>query len=485
MQAAQVLAGYSLGDADLLRRAMGKKKQEEMDAQRTRFVEGCTEVSDIEAAKANELFDLIDKFAGYGFNKSHAAAYALLAYQTGWLKTHYPHEFFAASMCFDMHQSEKLSIFVDDMRRNGIVHAAPDINASEAEFTVEQTDESHAVRYALAGIRNVGEKAMDAIVAEREANGKFVSLEDLFLRVPAGSMNRRQLEGLAGAGAFDGLDPNRAKILANADMLLAVADEAERSRTSGQAGLFGGDDHAEPSLRLEDAETMSRAQQMVSEKESFGFYFAEHPVGQYRVIASANGARSYASIMAAGGSGHGGGRQGAVMAAMVESVNRRKTRKGKDFAMADFSDSSGQFSASCFEEGLFENFQRWADDGTCVLLNVELDSPSPDEPPRVTVRGARPLAEVKNDARMLLSLDIDQIEAVQQLASLLQPGEQGRGEAIAMLHIDDDDGHTQQIRLGRDFALDGELVGQLALIEGIANVSLTARKGADHLRLVA
>jgi len=483
MQAAQVLAGYSLGDADLLRRAMGKKKKEEMDAQRARFVEGCKSVSGIDAPKANELFDLIDKFAGYGFNKSHAAAYALLAYQTGWLKTHYPHEFYAASMCFDMHQSEKLSVFVDDMRRNGIALAAPDINASEAEFAVEQTDEGHAVRYALAGIRNVGEKAMDAIVAERVANGKFASLEDVFRRAPAGSMNRRQLEGLAGAGAFDGLEANRAKVLANADMLLAVADEAQRSRTSGQAGLFGGEDHAEPSLRLVETEPWNRAEQMAKEKENFGFYFAAHPVEQYRTIASANGARSHAGIMAAAAPGGASGRQGAVMAALVEGVNRRKTRNGKDYVAADFSDQSGQFSASCFEEGLVESFLRWAADGTCVLLNVDLDRPNPDEPPRITVRGARPLAAAGNDARMLLKLDIDRIEAVQELALLLQPGGEGRGEVIATLHLED--GRSQQVRLGRDFALDGEFVDQLAMIEGVGNVSLTLRKRGDHLRLVA
>ncbi len=319
MQAAQVLAGYSLGDADLLRRAMGKKIQAEMDAQRQRFVDGCKTVSEIDAKKANELFDLIDKFAGYGFNKSHAAAYALLAYQTAWLKTHYPHEFYAASMCFDMHQSDKLATFVDDMRRAGVALAAPDINHSEGEFTVEQTEDSYAVRYALAGIRNVGEKAMDAIVAEREANGLFTSLEDLFRRVPPGSMNRRQLEGLAAAGALDGLEPNRAKVLANADMLLAVADEAERSRTSGQAALFGGDDHAEPSLRLAEAEAWSRPEQMAKERENFGFYFAAHPVAQFHAVASANGARSYASLMAQGVQG---GRTQAVMAAMVEGVNR-------------------------------------------------------------------------------------------------------------------------------------------------------------------
>jgi DNA polymerase-3 subunit alpha len=480
MQAAQILAGYSLGDADLLRRAMGKKVQAEMDAQRQRFVDGCKEVSGIEKGKANELFDLIDKFAGYGFNKSHAAAYALLAYQTAWLKTHYPHEFFAASMCFDMHQSEKLAIFVDDMRRSGIAIEGPDINASEAEFTVEQTDQGYAVRYALAGIRNVGEKAMDAIVAERETKGRFADLEELFRRVPAGSMNRRQLEGLVAAGAFDSLEPNRAKILANADMLLAVADEAERSRNSGQAALFGGEDHAAPALRLVEAPAWSRSEQMAKERENFGFYFAAHPVEQYRAIASANGARSHASLVSGGGAA---GRQPAVMAALVENVQRRKTKRGKDFVMADFSDSSGQFSASCFEESLVEPMLRWAKEGACVLLNVELDSPSPDEPPRVTVRGARPLAEVRSAARMLLKLEVDRPEALQELAMLLTKGAEGKGEVLVKLRT----GTAQEptVRLGSDFQLDGEVAEQITAIEGVANVSLSARKGPPSLRLVA
>ncbi|MEL7217743.1 MAG: DNA polymerase III subunit alpha, partial [Pseudomonadota bacterium] len=304
MQAAQILAGYSLGDADLLRRAMGKKVQAEMDKQRSVFVAGCKEVSDIEAKQANELFDLIDKFAGYGFNKSHAAAYALLAYQTAWLKAHYPEEFYAASMCFDLHQSEKLSIFVDDARRypvvdseSGVEVLPPDINTSEARFTVQQTDNGYGVRYALAGIRNVGEKAMEAIVAERENNGPFESLKDFFERLPQGSMNRRQLEGLACAGALDELEPNRALIFENADMLLAVADAAIRERSSGQGGLFGGEDAASDDLRLKPTEEWSRTDRMAKERENFGFYFSAHPVQQYREVASAQGARTYQSLM--------------------------------------------------------------------------------------------------------------------------------------------------------------------------------------------
>ena len=488
MQAAQILAGYSLGDANLLRRAMGKKIQQEMDEQRQRFVDGCRELSGIAARKANELFDLIDKFAGYGFNKSHAAAYALLAYQTGWLKTHYPHEFYAASMCFDMHQSDKLAVFVDDMRRAGLHLAGPDMNRSEAEFAVERTEEGYAVRYALAGIRNVGEKAMDALVAEREASGPFASLEDLFQRAPHGSMNRRQLEGLAAAGAFDSLEPNRAMVLANADMLLAIADEAERSRTSGQGGLFangnGYEDHAEPSLRLAQCEPWSRPEQMAKERENFGFYFAAHPVSQYRAVASANGARSYASLMTQGvqgGNGH-GGRCQAVMAAMVEGVSRGKTRKGKDFVRADFSDSSGQFSAACFEETLVEPMLRWAAEATCVLLTVELDAPGPEEPPRVTVRGARPLADVKSSARMRLALEVLHGDAVAELASMLASAPDETGEVLARLQLASGE---RLVRLGANFHLDGELTDRLAMIDGIANVSLTTMRGADHLRLVA
>jgi len=480
MQAAQILAGYSLGDADLLRRAMGKKVQAEMDAQRHRFVDGCKTLSGIEKAKANELFDLIDKFAGYGFNKSHAAAYALLSYQTGWLKTHYPEEFYAASMCFDMHQSEKLAIYVDDLRRNGFTLLGPDINASEAEFMVEQTEQGYAVRYALAGLRNVGEKAMEQLVAERAANGAFATLEDVFRRCPAGAMNRRQFESLASAGAFDGLSPSRAQVLANADMLLAVADAASRERNSGQAGLFGGDDHAEPSMRMADTAPWSRPQQMAAEREVFGFYFAQHPVAEYRMIASANGARSYTSVMEAGVAE---GRCPAVMAALVESVSKGRTKRGADFIRADFSDSSGQFSAACFEEGLVDQFQRWAAEGTCVLLNVDLDSPSPEEPPRITVRGATALADVTSAARMKLELEVREPEAFAALQALLQPGKPGQGEALVRLALGE--GAERLMLLGRDFALDGALVEQLQRTEGLANVTLAPIRGTGHLRLVA
>ena len=481
MQAAQILAGYSLGDADLLRRAMGKKVQAEMDAQRQRFVDGCKTVSQIEAKQANELFDLIDKFAGYGFNKSHAAAYALLAYQTAWLKAHYPEEFFAASMCFDMHQSEKLAVFVDDARRSGITILPPDINSSEARFTVEQSDEGYAVRYALAGIRNVGEKAMEAIVADRDATAPFTSLQDLFERIPHGSMNRRQLEGLACAGALDGVEPNRAAIFANADMLLAVADAAQRERVSGQAALFGGDVDSDDTLRLVETEPWSRTEQMAKERENFGFYFSAHPVQQHWSLASANGARTYQTVMEAGAPP--GGRAPAVMAAMVEGFSKGRTKRGGEFIRADFSDSSGQFSAACFEESLVTSFEKWGADGTCLLLNVELDSPNPNEPPRITVRGARPLEDVRGGTRMILHMDIYNPAALTALQLELKPGEPGQGEVLVRLILSDEQ-HVW-VRLGRDYALDGEMAERLGQVDGIESVDLQPLRAKANLRLVA
>ncbi|MGE3747658.1 MAG: DNA polymerase III subunit alpha, partial [Sphingomonadaceae bacterium] len=217
MQAAQVLAGYSLGGADLLRRAMGKKIQAEMDAQREIFVRGCAEHNQIPANKANELFDLIDKFAGYGFNKSHAAAYALVAYQTAWMKAHHKPEFFAASMCYDIHLTDKLAVFVDDMRRLGVPCLPPCINASMAEFSVEGI----GVRYALAALKGVGEKAMEELCVERGANGPFKDLNDFADRADPRSLNRRQLESLAAGGAFDGIAPSREIAFAAADTLLS------------------------------------------------------------------------------------------------------------------------------------------------------------------------------------------------------------------------------------------------------------------------
>ncbi|CAN5310930.1 DNA polymerase III subunit alpha [soil metagenome] len=469
MQAAQILSGYSLGDADLLRRAMGKKIKAEMDAQRDRFVKGCAESSQIPKAKANELFDLIDKFAGYGFNKSHAAAYALLAYHTAWLKAHYPAEFYAASMAYDIHLTEKLTVFVDDMRRMGLSCLPPDVNLSEADFSVEaiaieegaDPRTGFAVRYALGGLKGVGEKAMDVLVAERDANGPFRTLDDFADRVEPRLLNRRQLESLAAAGGFEGIHADRAGVHAAAETILSVAASAADARQSGQGGLFGGPEVAHPDVRIPPHKTWSNAERMAQEKEAFGFYFSAHPVDRYRHIADAKGARSFGALCAQPAT-EAGGRTMALMAALVEEVRWRDTRRGGRYISGTFSDGSGQFQASCFEEDACKLMEELWREGECVLLTVELDRQPGEETPRVTIRQAQALGQIASAARMELWVDVATPAAVTALGALLAHSRGGRSEAY--LRSPTPGGGRASVFLGDDFALDAELVEAITQI---------------------
>lgn len=477
MQAAQILAGYSLGGADLLRRAMGKKIQAEMDAQRETFVDGCREHHNIDAAKANELFDLIDKFAGYGFNKSHAAAYALLAYQTAWLKAHHPQEFFAASMSFDSHQTDKLSIFVDDMRRLDIGIAPPSINESEADFSVGTSDGGLAVRYALGALKGVGEKAMEALVAERTANGDFSSLDDFAARIDPRLLNRRQVEALAAAGAFDSLEPDRPLVFGGAESLLASASSAARERSSGQGGLFGGDVDVAPVLQLPKVEPWTLAEQMAREKDAFGYYFSAHPVEQYETIIAARGARSYGDICA-GVDMTPGTRIPMAMAGMVESVRPRMSQRGNRFLTLTISDRSGQFQASCFDEAAGKILEALAADGGCAILGVELDLLEGEETPRVTIRGAQPLADIAATAALRIDVRAELPSAVTELAVLLKSQDKARGRVLVTT-CDPASGAAIGIELGRNFILTRDVLNRMSFINGLTDAQLSLEQSKD------
>jgi DNA polymerase-3 subunit alpha len=469
MQAAQILAGYSLGEADLLRRAMGKKIQAEMDAQRERFVTGCA-TNAIPPNRANELFDLIDKFAGYGFNKSHAAAYAVLAYQTAWLKTHHSEEFFAASMCFDMHQTDKLATFIDDMRRLDVTCLQPDINRSEAEFTVETNAHGeHAVRYALGGIKNVGERAMEILVTERATAGLFKSLDDFANRVDPSQINRRSLENLAAAGAFDNLEPNRGAVHAAAETLLAAAQSARDSRESGQGGLFGEGGSDMAALRIDSSLQWAPGEQMNQEKDAFGFYFSAHPCSQYEALAISHGAKPYAVWLDSGPIAE-GVRRPATMSALIEGIRWRESRKGKRFMIADFSDNSGQFSVRCFDEAVGTQLAEWAKDAECLLLDCEMDMRPGDETPSFTVKSAKALSGLTSVSRLKMQLDVTHEAAMAQLAQIVAPLGGGRSELVIKTRAAD--GRWVHIVLGRRFQIDASLLAQVRIIDGIENVEL-------------
>ncbi|WP_454882726.1 DNA polymerase III subunit alpha [Sphingomonas oryzagri] len=479
MQAAQVLAGYTLGGADMLRRAMGKKIKAEMDAQRQIFVDGCASVNGIPAQKANELFDLIDKFAGYGFNKSHAAAYALVAYQTAWLKAHHKPEFFAASMCFDMAQTDKLAIFVEDMRRMDVPGLPPSINHSEAEFSVEEGPEGASVRYALGALKGVGEKAMEELCAERVRGGAFNSIEDFADRIDPRILNQRQLESLAAGGAFECLGLERATVHGGAETILAHAKAAHEGRISGQGGLFGGDDLEVPPIRLPAQAHWSMIDTMAQEKEAFGFYFSSHPTDRYRHLAQAHGARSFAEwcalpTPAAPPPDERGRRQPAPtvsMAVLVEDARWRTAAKsGRRYLFASCSDASGQFMASCFDDDVSARIEETAKAGGCGLLAVELDRRDADETPRVTIRGIRPFEGMTMATRLKLDVAIEQPAAAAALADLLASQRGGRGELHLYAALPD--GRRAHLIAGRDYSFDAELVARIEKFPGVGSARL-------------
>jgi DNA polymerase-3 subunit alpha len=467
MQAAQVLAGYSLGEADLLRRAMGKKIQSEMDAQRAGFVEGCA-ANDIAAPKANELFDTIDKFAGYGFNKSHAAGYALVAYQTAWLKAHHRAEFYAASMSFDMALTDKLGVFVEDMRRGEVECLPPDINASNAYFTVEDG----AVRYALGALKGVGEKAMEALVAERTSGGPFASLEDFAARIDPRLLNRRQLESLAAAGAFDSLKPDRPALFAAAETILAHAASAQEQRTSGQAGLFGASSAEAAPIRLPRDAVWSQAQRMAAERDAFGFYFSAHPVDSSRHLLAAHKVRTFAELAELRIAD--GERAGATMAALAESVRWRVSAKGRRYMVAGLSDRSGQFEATVFDDEPAAALEAAAKSGGCGLITVELDRRSGDDVPRVTIKRFQPLEALARQTRLQMNVRVPNAAAIERVARDLAETRGGNGVVRFVVPIAS--GGEAVIVAGRDFALDGELASRVERVTGEGSVDLSAQE---------
>ena len=472
MQAAQILAGYSLGGADLLRRAMGKKIKAEMDAQRATFVEGCATHNAIPGAKANELFDLIDKFAGYGFNKSHAAAYALLTYQTAWLKAHHRAEFYAASMSFDIALTDKLAMFVEDMRRGGVDCLPPDVNASNAHFTVEPLEEGNCVRYALGALKGVGEKAMEELVEERSRGGAFQSLEDFAGRIDPRLLNRRQLESLAAAGAFDALDGDRAAVHAGAETVLAHAASAHDQRSTGQAGLFGGSASEAAPIRLPRDAPWTIAQRMAHERDAFGFYFSAHPVDAQKHLLAAHKVRSFAEL--ADVQIAEGERANASMAALVEEARWRVSARGRRYLMATLSDPSGQFVATAFDDDVCASLEAAARAQTCGLLGVELDRRAGDETPRVTVKRLQPLSDLARRTRLQMTVHVGDPGTIEQVARVLADARGGNGKLLFVVPIAS--GATATVVAGRDFNLDGEVAARIERITGDGSVELSTQE---------
>ncbi|MDR3511098.1 MAG: DNA polymerase III subunit alpha [Caulobacteraceae bacterium] len=457
MQIAQILAGYSLGEADLLRRAMGKKKKEEMDQQKARFVSGAVE-RNIPAAQANGIFELVAKFAGYGFNKSHAAAYALISYQTAWLKANAPVEFFAASMSLDISNTDKLAVFYQDARRASVAVRPPDVNRSGADFEVEDGE----VLYALGAVRNVGLAAMEHLVAVREEGGRFRDLFDFVERVDPRQINKRALENLARAGAFDSLHPNRAQIVAVADDLIAYGQSVAAERASAQATLFGEQaDAARP--RLAKCDPWTQTEQLDEELAAVGFYLTGHPLEDMIPVLRRRRTTLLSEALVQAEAGMEAFRMAGIVRRRQE---RASARTGEKFAFVSLSDPSGEYEV-LFPPEQLRRCREALEPGRAVTLKVRAKASEGEV--RFFGDDAEPLDKAIEAAAASLRIHISptaaDMAALRARLSAARPSERG-GEVMLVAGIGE--GREVEMKLPGRYHLDAALRGALKTAPGVA-----------------
>jgi len=459
MQIAQILAGYNLGAADLLRRAMGKKIKAEMEAQREVFIDGAV-ARGVAKAQAVHVFDLVARFADYGFNKSHAAAYAMVAYQTAYLKANHPVEFLAASMSFELGNTDRLNQFREESARLGVRLLPPDVNRSEANFVVEPEgpDGPGAIRYALAAIRGVGLQAMEGLVAWRGSK-PFADLEDFADRVGSRQINKRQLEGLAKAGAFDGLEPDRVRALAAVEPIVARAVAATRERDAGQVGLFGDVAAAAPApLQLPDTTPWSPVERLRHEYEAIGFYLSSHPLAAYAAALEAMDVVASAAVEARVTAGSAPEFR---MAGVPLARRERTGNQGRRFAFVRLSDTGGTYEVVMFSDALAAG-RALLDAGEPVLLTVEARRDG--ETVKLAVRTIEALDGMIAPMPALM-LGLDDGRALEGVKAVLGGARGGRGRVHLRLRYRDD--QEVVVTLSGGFALTPGLLSRLNEVRGV------------------
>ena len=463
MEIAQVLSGYTLGQADILRRAMGKKDKVEMAAQRENFVSGAMEKG-VAKAKAGKIFDLVDKFAGYGFNKSHAAAYALIAYQTAWFKTNHPVEFYAASMSLELGNTDKLGVYRQALDADGIELLPPDVNHSGATFTVEAgADGKGAVRYALGAIKNVGAQAMDALSGERRDSGLFGDLFDFAGRVDPGVINKRQIENLAQAGAFDAIEPNRRRVFEAAELLMRHANAAVIEKTSNQVNMFGGD--AGPAVALApdlpEVNEWPPMERLQREHGAIGFYLSAHPLESYGAHLTKHKVTPIASL-------------GALLAresppqiklaGVVVGRQERRSARGNRFTFIELSDPTGSIEVALFAETLAAS-RELLDAAVPLLVTVSAQLESGVA--RVTARNVQGLDAAVSGTAANLEVHLTESACLDRLRATLDHA--GRGQGRVRLLVADGDREIE-VELPEGYAISPAVCMEIQEFPGVVDV---------------
>ncbi len=417
MHIAQVLGGYSLGAADLLRRAMGKKIKSEMDAQRALFTEGAIK-NGVRDKVARQIFDQMAKFAGYGFNKSHSAPYGLLAYQTAYLKANYPLEFFAASMTYDMQNTDKLNIFRQDIVKCGYKILPPDVNHSHAHFTVDHKEQG--VRYALTAIKNAGEQIVEVLVQERIKNGLFKSIDDFVTRVDVKVLNKRLLENLITAGAFDSIHSNRRQLFDSIDMIIKQGQLAAKEKASKQASLFTAPkSQAGTDINLVQCCDFSPVDKLAKEFNALGFYLTAHPLDMYKTVLPKLNVTNAKDLNAVATE-----KATLVNLAGVLLTKQEKTSKsGKKFAFVQFSDASDTFECVLFSETL-NNIRENLIEGRAFYMEASLKKDVENDTFRIAINMIQPLDTMTGKGDLILGISHDYTR-IQDLIEAIKKTPQG------------------------------------------------------------
>ncbi len=458
MKIAQELAGYTLGGADKLRKAMGKKIKEEMVKHRSIFVDGAVERG-IERDTATSIFDQMEKFASYGFNKSHAAAYSLISYQTAYLKAHYPVEFMSATMSLDITNTDKLQFFKDECRRMGIIVLPPDVNKSGYDFMVEDGK----IRYALTAVKGVGEANMKALVAERERGGLYKDISDFVHRIDIKHTNRKQLEQLVKSGAFDCLDKNRKRLFVNIDNIIQHISSSTELKTSNQSSLFGSEE-MQAQIKLKDEPDWVELEKLQHEAEAVGFYLSAHPLDSYRDGMEKLGVKSCSEVFR-----HiqVGDVIRAKLAGCVNSFKKKISQKGSHFAFLELSDASGAFEGILFSETL-QRCEDIINSGLPLLANVTIEKQTEDTNPRVMISHIETLDRAIANVASAIVISINNMVAVKPVKEVLSRDKKGSN---AIYIKPDNDEWDITIKLSGGYAFtSGNIISQLKAIPGVSAV---------------
>jgi DNA polymerase III subunit alpha len=453
-QIAKDLAGYTLAQADLLRRAMGKKIKSEMDDQRETFLKGATDRG-IESSIAIQIFDACAKFAEYGFNKSHSAPYAYISYQTAYLKARYPVEFLAASMTLDMGNTDKLQQFRDEARRIGIRILPPTVNVSECDFAVIEG----AIAYSLCALKNVGSGAVEHLVAARDAGGRFTSLADFARRVHSHHLNKRAVESMAKAGAFDEINPNRAQVFMGVERLLAFSGQAAEQSDQGQASLFGASAAADD-VTLLPQEPWLPTERLNNEFEAVGFYLSGHPLDDYSSQLKTMGIDSWAQFR---DKAIAKGATAAKLAGTISYRQERRSKQGNKFAFVGFSDPTGQFEAICFAD-LLAQARDLLEPGKAVVLRIECEVAGEDI--KLRLQSIEPLDKAVAGIATGLKIFVRDGKPIASIAKRLE----AKGRAPVRMVLMLESGREVELGLGERFVVTPQIKSAIKAIDGVIDV---------------